>query len=111
MAAFTNRHGRWQARVRQKGQEPVSKSFQTKEDPQCWARQVETEINKGSHSNQILADKPLFKDVILRYVQEVTLKARSMREDTCRLKALANLFRFGEENLMDIKINLPRSIC
>jgi integrase len=89
MATFRNRHGMWQARVRRKGQEPVSKSFKSKEDAQRWARQVETEIDKGSYTSQVLADKSLFKDVILRYLEEVTLKTRSMKEDTYRLRALA----------------------
>ncbi|QWD75842.1 hypothetical protein ICV32_08490 [Polynucleobacter sp. MWH-UH24A] len=89
MATFRNRNGRWQARVRRKGQQPVSKSFKNKEHAQRWARQVETEIDKGSYTNQVLAEKSLFKDVIARYIEEVTLKTRSMREDTYRLKALA----------------------
>jgi len=89
MATFRNRHGKWQARVQRKGQQPVSKSFQSKEDAQRWARSVESEIDRGSYTNQILADRSLFKDVILRYLEEVTLKTRSMREDTYRLKALA----------------------
>lgn len=89
MATFRNRNGRWQARVRRKGQEPVSKSFQNKEDAQRWARQVEAEIDKGSYANIALAEKTLFKDVIERYMQEVTLKTRSMKEDTYRLRALA----------------------
>jgi hypothetical protein len=38
MATFRNRHGKWQARVQRKGQQPVSKSFQSKEDAQRWAR-------------------------------------------------------------------------
>jgi len=32
MATFRNRHGKWQARVQRKGQQPVSKSFQSKDD-------------------------------------------------------------------------------
>jgi hypothetical protein len=43
MATFRNRHGKWQARVQRKGQQPVSKSFQSKEDAQRWARQVEAD--------------------------------------------------------------------
>ena len=82
MATFRNRHGTWQTRVRRKGQQPVSKSFQTKEDAQKWARQVETEIDKGSYTNIALAERTLFKEVIERYVQEVTLNTRSMKEDT-----------------------------
>jgi integrase len=89
MATFRNRHGKWQARVQRKGQQPVSKSFQSKEDAQRWARQVETEIDKGSYTNIALAERTLFKDVIERYLQEVTLKTRSMKEDTYRLRALA----------------------
>lgn len=89
MATFRNRHGKWQARVQRKGQQPVSKSFQSKEDAQRWARQIEAEIDKGSYTNIALAERTLFKDVIERYVQEVTLKTRSMKEDAYRLRALA----------------------
>jgi integrase len=89
MATFRNRHGKWQARVQRKGQQPISKSFQSKEDAQRWARQIESEIDKGSYTNIALAERTLFKDVIERYVQEITLKTRSMREDAYRLRALA----------------------
>ena len=89
MATFRNRHGKWQARVQRKGQQSVSKSFQSKEDSQRWARQIESEIDKGAYTNIALAERTLFKDVIERYVQEVTLKTRSMREDTYRLRALS----------------------
>lgn len=89
MATFRNRHGKWQARVQRKGQQPVSKSFQSKEDAQRWARQIEAEIDKGSYTNIALAERTLFKDVIERYVQEVTFKTRSMKEDSYRLRALA----------------------
>ena len=89
MATFRNRHGKWQARVQRKGQQPVSKSFQSKEDAQRWARQIEAEIDKGSYTNIVLAERTLFKDVIERYIQEVAFKTRSMKEDTYRLRALA----------------------
>ena len=89
MATFRNRHGKWQARVQRKGQQPISKSFQSKEDAQRWARQIEVEIDKGSFTSGVLAERTLFKDVVERYVQEVTLKTRSMKEDAYRLRALS----------------------
>lgn len=89
MATFRNRHGKWQARVQRKGQQLVSKSFQSKEDAQRWARQIEAEIDKGSYTNIALAERTLFKDVIVHYVHEVSLKTRSMGEDTYRLGALS----------------------
>ncbi len=51
MATFRNRHGKWQARVQRKGLQSVSKSFQSKEDSQRWARQIESEIDKGAYTN------------------------------------------------------------
>ena len=89
MASIRNRNGKWQARITRKGQQPIAKSFLSKQDAERWARQVETEIDKGSYTSQVLADKSLFKDVIERYIQEVTLTTRSMKEDTFRLRALA----------------------
>jgi integrase len=89
MASIRNRNGKWQARITRKGEQPVAKTFQSKQDAERWARQIESDIDKGSYTNQVLADRSLFKDIIDRYVQEVTLKTRSMREDTFRLKALA----------------------
>jgi hypothetical protein len=59
MATFRNRHGKWQARVRRSGQQPISKSFQTKQDAERWARQVETDIDRGSYTNVALAERTL----------------------------------------------------
>lgn len=89
MASIRNRNGKWQARITRKGQLPVAKSFQSKDDAQRWARQIESDMDKGSYTNLVLAERTLFSEVIERYVQQVTLKTRSMREDTYRLRALA----------------------
>ena len=88
MATFRNRHGKWQARVARKGLQPVSKSFQNKQDAERWARQVEADIDRGSYTNVALAERTLLKDIIERYIQEVTLQTRSMREDRYRLGAM-----------------------
>jgi integrase len=88
MATFRNRGGKWQVRVRRLGQQPISKSFQTKQDAERWARQVEADIDKGSYTNVALAERTLLKDVIERYIQEVTNQTRSMKEDRYRLGAM-----------------------
>lgn len=74
METFRNRHGKWQARVQRKGQQSVSKSFQSKENSQRWARQIESAIDKDTHTNIALAERILFNDVVERYVQQTTLK-------------------------------------
>jgi len=68
MPTSINRHVKWQARVQCKGQQPVIKSFQSKEDAQRWARHIEAEIDKGSYTNIALAERTLFKDLIELYV-------------------------------------------
>ncbi len=88
MATFRNRHGKWQARVQRKGQQPVSKSFQSKQDAEKWARQLESEIDKGSYTNLVLAERTTFGEVVERYIQEVIGKGRGYKEHTYRLKAL-----------------------
>ena len=89
MATFRNRHGKWQARVQRKGQQPVSKSFQSKQDAEKWARQLESDIDKGSYTNLVLAERTTFGEVIERYIQEVISKGRGYKEHSYRLKALA----------------------
>jgi len=48
MATIRSWHGKWQARVPRKGQQPFGKSFQSKEDAQRSAGQIEAGIDKGS---------------------------------------------------------------
>jgi len=80
VATFRNRHGKWQARVQRKGQQPVSKSFQSKQDAEKWARQLESEMDKGSYTNLLMAERTTFGEVIERYIQEVISKGRGYKE-------------------------------
>lgn len=77
MTSIRNRNGKWQARITRKGEQPVAKTFQSKQDAERWARQIESDIDKGSYTNLLLADKSLFKDLIERYIKDVTLNSRS----------------------------------
>lgn len=89
MASIRLRQGKWQARITRKGHPSIAKSFITKHDAERWARKVESEIDKCTYTSTSLAEKTLFKEIIERYVIEVTLKTRSMREDSYRQRALA----------------------
>lgn len=89
MASIRNRNGKWQARITRKGEKSIAKTFLAKQDAEKWARQIEIEIDKGFYTSQVLADKVLFKELIERYIREVTPKTKSAKEDTFRLKAIA----------------------
>ncbi|MBU3636981.1 site-specific integrase [Polynucleobacter sp. es-MAR-4] len=89
MASIRNRQGKWQARIIRKGYAPITKSFLAKQDAERWARQIESDIDKGSYTNSVFADRTTFSEVIQRYIQEVVSKGRGYKEHSYRLKALA----------------------
>lgn len=89
MATFRNRSGKWQARVQIQGHTPLSKTFINKVDAERWAKQVEVEIQKGSYTNLLLAERTTFAEIIERYISEVLPTMRGGKSDFIRLKALA----------------------
>ncbi|MFM9913090.1 MAG: integrase [Methylophilaceae bacterium] len=71
MATFQQRKsGYWQARVRRKGQDPVSQSFRTKTEAEIWARGVEAEIEKGSFVSSALAERSIFSDIAIQFADD-----------------------------------------
>lgn len=89
MATFRNRSGKWQARVQVKGHAALSKTFINKIDAERWAKQIEVEMQKGSYTNLILAERTTFAEIIERYISEVLPTMRGGSADLIRLKALA----------------------
>ena len=89
MATFRNRGGKWQARVQTKGHVALSKTFINKIDAERWAKQIEVEMQKGSYTNLVLAERTTFAEIIERYIAEVLPTMRGGKADYIRLKALA----------------------
>ena len=89
MATFRNRDGKWQARVRRQGYAATTKSFITLQDAEKWARSIEVDLDKNSYNSTNLAEKTTLKDLIERYMREVTPSMRGASEDLIRLKAIA----------------------
>lgn len=89
MATFRNRNGKWQARIQIKGHVPLSKTFINKVDAERWAKQVEVDMQKGSYTNLVLAERTTFAEIIDRYITEVLPTMRGGSADYIRLKALA----------------------
>jgi integrase len=89
MATFRNRNGKWQARVQIKGRAMRSKTFINKVDAERWAKLIEVEVQKGSYTNLVLAERTTFAEIIERYITEVLPTMRGGNADYIRLKALA----------------------
>ncbi len=89
MAGFRLRNNKWQARIQRQGYPDVAKSFETKADAVKWATKIEAEMDRGSYINTSLAERTTFSELMLRYLQEVSPKTKSAKEDGFRLRALA----------------------
>jgi integrase len=89
MASFRKRNGRWQAQVRRKGSNSISRTFNSKADARAWARMMEAKFDANEMPFNLRELKTLtLADLIKRYRDEVTPTKRSAEQETYRLNRL-----------------------
>ncbi|SOE18218.1 phage integrase family protein [Hoeflea halophila] len=89
MATIRRLRGKWQAQVRRKGIPPRAKGFETKADAERWARTLEAELDRsGSLQDTRLAERMTVRELLERYLQEITPHKRSAATEGYRIKAL-----------------------
>ncbi|KXI26789.1 tyrosine-type recombinase/integrase [Paraglaciecola hydrolytica] len=101
MATITKRpNGKWQVKVRRKGQKSLSKTFLTKALALKWARDVENKIDMGSFQSTCAAESHLFSDLIHKYWEEVVQPQKS---SDVTIYALNRLIKtFPEHRMIDM---------
>jgi integrase len=88
MASFRKRGDyQWQARVNKKGYPSETKTFNTRTEAEVWARNVESQIDKGSFVSRVEADNTTLKEVLNRYLLEITPLKKGWLAETNRIKA------------------------
>lgn len=70
MASFSKRGVYWRAQVRPKGQDTISRSFDTKAEAQIWARSIENAMDKGVYIDNSEAQRTTLLEAIERYEKE-----------------------------------------
>ncbi len=88
MASIRNRNNKWQARIIRKGHNTITKTFLTKQDAERWARSIEIEIDRGTFLNKDYAQKTLFKEILQKYLNDVTPNMRSGDTQAIRIRKL-----------------------
>lgn len=88
MASITHRATGWQAEIRRKGYKPVSRRFKRKEQAETWARQIESEIDRGAFVDRSRAEQTTLRALLERYRTEVTPRKRSTLPEISRLSRL-----------------------
>jgi len=86
MATLRKRNGKWQVQVRRMGHKPATKSFRLRADAEAWARQVESEVERGIFVDRTFAEWSLLKDVLARYGAEVSPSKACYKTDLSRIK-------------------------
>lgn len=101
MATITKlKSGKWQAKVRRKGQPAISQSFQTKAAAEAWSRSVEREMDTNSFISPDESQKITFYEIAKRYELEVLPTKRGKTQDGYVLNRMVE--EFGEYSLVNI---------
>lgn len=89
MATIRRLRGKWQAQVRRKGIPPKAKSFASKADAEKWARSLEAELDRcGTLPDTRLTERMTIREMLERYLREITPHKRSASTEGYRIKAL-----------------------
>lgn len=89
MATFRKRGPyQWQAMVRKKGQPLQTRTFETRIQAEQWARAIEVEMDKGVFVSRAEAESTTLRELLERYLGEVTPLKKGAAPETNRLRAL-----------------------
>lgn len=89
MASITQTpDGSYRVKIRKRGYKPISRNFTRKGEAKRWARETETEMDKGMFISTIEAETTIVSDVMERYKEEVASTKKSAYDIERRLKLL-----------------------
>lgn len=86
MATFQKRGPyQWRALIRRKGYPVQSRTFEMRSDAEGWARDVESQMDKGVFVDRSLSERETLKDVIDRYLKNEAPKHKGAQAEELRL--------------------------
>lgn len=88
MATIVARGAKWQAKVRRDGYPSMSRTFSKYADAEAWARQQETEMDRGAWRDRTSADSTTLYALLDRYKKDVVPTKRGADVEALRIKTL-----------------------
>ena len=104
MATIRRHYGKWQAQVRRANYPSQTKSFILKKDAEEWARKIEIQIQQDDCGIQ-QKNFPTFKEIILRYLEEVSIKKKGYQVEKYHLQHILKN-NWVNKSINQIKPNL-----
>jgi integrase len=89
VALIRRRGKRWQAVIRRKGWPRQSKGFAARADAEAWARELESEMDRGVFVRRDLAESTTLRELIERYASEVIPGHKGKESEALRCAVLA----------------------
>lgn len=90
MASYYKRgEYQWEVKIRRKGYPTQSKTFDTKAEAYAWALQVESDMQRGTYIARNEADRTSMRELIERFIREVTPTHRGHVKEAARLRNVA----------------------
>lgn len=104
MATFIRRSNGWQAQIRRVGRTSLTQTFRTRADAEAWAAQKESEIARGSYRERSLDHQLSLRQLIDRYLEQVTPFKKGADSEALRLRAIRR------DRLCDIRLSDYRAL-
>ena len=94
MASLRQRRGpggrwAWQVRIKKAGYPEMARTFDLKADAQRWAKQIESEMDRGVFVSRAEAEATTLASALERYAQEIAPKKKDCYHDTLRCRRLS----------------------
>jgi integrase len=119
MATIRKRKCKWQVLIRRKGYSTISRSFFKRTDAVEWARYTEGQMDRGElPASSHTLEKYTVRDIVQRYLDEVTVKKLSRASESDLLRAFlrqpladlslaevsaADFYAYREKRLLTVK--------
>ncbi len=104
MATLTKRNGKWQAKIRKKGQRTITKSFLLYEDAERWGRKTESELERGIYVEDTdEARNTTIKEAAHRFRIEHLGRLRHGKREKNRIAAILYTTKWGSISLSNLK--------
>lgn len=89
MATIRKLRGRWQAQVRRRGMKPRCKSFDSKQEAEKWARDLEAQVDRfGAAPDTKILESTTLGHLLERYQREISPSKRGSVQEIQRIDVL-----------------------
>jgi integrase len=78
----------WEARIRRKGWPVTCKTFTTKSDAEKWARDIETEMDRGIFTSRAEAESTTLSEALERFIVEYVPRYNNPKLETIKVRGI-----------------------